>query len=197
MGHPTSRRKDKSFHLIARISIAKKGFRLASYFPKTGNQSKFENIEIIDCIKSQTELLKEIMKDAMDKLTEEFENHKNKFKNQKISDKIPNSYNYHVSKLFESSRRDDFVPTEIDFKIVEETIKIIKEEIEKRYFKTSALSGLELTINIIDYILSKFRNWLKENTEVNEYESLIFVEALRKNSQDLFEMVDEIDAEFE
>lgn len=44
--------------------------------------------------------------------------------------------------------------------------------------------------------LKKIRGWFDEEVDVSEYELLIFVEALRKNSGDLFEMVDEVDREF-
>ena len=35
-GHPTSRNNDQSFHYIARYSVSKQSFKLASYFPKQG-----------------------------------------------------------------------------------------------------------------------------------------------------------------
>ena len=51
VGHPTKRGNDKSFHYINRSSVKKSGFELASYYPKSGQISKFEKIDILNCIK--------------------------------------------------------------------------------------------------------------------------------------------------
>lgn len=96
IGHPTKRGNDKSFHMIGRSSISNDGFTLASYFPKTGDNSKFEKIKIFECIECQTKLLNQILSDAMGELTNEFKKHKKKFKGDKISSKIPKTYDYHI-----------------------------------------------------------------------------------------------------
>lgn len=194
VGHPTKRGNNHSFHMIGRYSISKQSFELASYFPKTGDKTKFETIDIIDCIEIQNALLKEILHDTMKKLSDEFEAHRRKFEGQKIRDKIPGSYDYHVSKLFEIS--GNRVHFESNLNLIGQTLGDIKKEIEKRYFKIDTLTGVKLTLEILEYILKKIRGWFDEEVDVSEYELLIFVEALRKNSGDLFEMVDEVDREF-
>lgn len=195
IGHPSKRGNDKSFHMIGRSSISKEGFTLASYFPKTGERSKFQEINILKCIDSQAKLLKIILSDAMDKLTNEFKEHKKKFEGDKISSKIPNTYDYHISKLFEHIYRN-YPVVEVDFKIVKETIELIRTEIEKRYFRISALQGLEDTLNLMEYIIARLDNTLIKNKISDENELRIFIQSLRQNSKELFEMVGEIDSEF-
>lgn len=196
IGHPTKRGNDKSFHMIGRYSISKKGFTLASYFPKTGNKSKFEEIDISECIGSQSKLLKIILSETMDELTNEFKEHKKQFKGDKIRNNIPNSYDYHISKLFEHAFGNDPM-VESNFTIIQDTIAYIRVEVEKRYFKIEALQGLNDTLNQIEYILKRFENNLIRNKISDENEWRIFIQSLRQNSIELFEMTDDIDSEFE
>lgn len=196
IGHPTKRGDDKSFHMIGRNTISNRGFTLASYFPKSGDKSKFEDINVIECVKSQTELLKVILSNTMSKLTNEFKEHKNKFKGDKIRDVIPNTYDYHISKLFEHAYRD-YPIVDTNFKMIKETIDKIKIEVEKRYFKINALQGLEDTLNLIQYILKRLETKLIKNKISDENELRIFIQSLRQNSKELFEMIDKIDSEFE
>ncbi|WP_281540570.1 hypothetical protein [Maribacter aestuarii] len=195
IGHPSKRGNDKSFHMIGRYSISKVGFTLASYFPKSGDKSKFEKIDLLKCIESQSRLLNVILTDTMNELTNEFKEHKKKFKGDKIRSKIPSTYDYHISKLFEHAY-GNYPVVDMNFKIVKETIDNIKAEVTKRYFRTSALQGLEDTLNLIEYILKRLEKTLIQNKISDENELRIFIQSLRQNSQELFDMVDEIDTEF-
>ncbi len=196
IGHPTKRGNDNSFHMIGRSSISKDGFTLASYFPKAGEKSKFEEIIILECIESQSKLLKIILSDAMNELNNEFENHKKKFKGDKICSIIPNTYDYHISKLFEHAYGNDPL-VQTNFKIVKETIELIKAEVEKRYLKISALQGLEDTLNMVEYIINRLERTLIQDKISDENELRIFIQSLRQNSEELFEMIRQIDFEFE
>lgn len=80
IGHPTNRANGKSFHYIGRSSIEKKGFTMLSYFPKNGDSSKVEKIDIINCIEIQEKLLSAILAKTIDRLKSEFKNHKSSIK---------------------------------------------------------------------------------------------------------------------
>src|SRR5690606_12739214 len=196
IGHDTRRGNDKSFHLIGSSSISKDGFTLASYFPKTGKKSKFENINIIKSINSQSDLLKNITFEAMNKLKDEFECHKNRFKGAKIISVVPNTYDYHISKLFEHSHKNCPI-VEANFKTIKETINKVKIEVEKRYTKISALPGIEDTFKLLEYIINRLDTTLIQDKIEDENELRIFIQALKNNSEDLFKMIEEIDREFE
>lgn len=86
---------------------------------------------------------------------------------------------------------------ENNFNIVKETIETIKKEVEKRYFKISALQGLEDTLNLIEYVINRLKTTLINDKISDENELRIFIRSLRQNSEELFEMIDKIDSEFE
>jgi hypothetical protein len=196
IGHPTSRRNDKSFHLIGRVSISKKGFTLASYYPKTGEKSKFEEINILNCIQVQTTLVDKILKETMDKVQADFENHKSRFKGQKLTDLIHDDFHYEFSKLYENIGCE-YPLVEINFNTICKAYAKIKNGIIERYFSLEALPGISYTVGILDYIFGRLeRDFIKNKIE-DQIELTIFVDALKSNFVELQEMLKEIDREFE
>lgn len=195
IGHPTNRKNDSSFHMIGRSSINNNGFTLSSYYPKDGRKSNHYNIDLIECIDLQLNLLKEILLKTMSNLENEFKEHKNKFNAIKLSNSIPSDYNYHISKLFEHTFRN-YELVELNFNVINETIKKIRQGIKDRYFSVQALSGVEDTILQIEYILQRLdKTLIKEKIE-DECELRIFISTLKNLSEELFEMITEIDKEF-
>lgn len=195
VGHPTKRGNNESFHMIARYSINKISFRMSSYYPKTGNKTNFEEVNVLDCIEIQENIVAKILDQTIKKLEEEYQLHKMKFKNKRISDLIPATFDYHVSKLFEHCFRD-YPLAEEHFNIILETILNIEKEIEERYLSISALEGVEDELNIIKYILKRLQKTLIESKISDEMELRIFVQSLRRNCDELFDMIKEIDLEF-
>lgn len=196
IGHPTKRGKDKSFHFIGRASISKNGFRLASYFPKTGEKSKFEDIDVLKCIKTQNELISKILNDTMNKLQSDFEEHKLKFKGQRLSDLILDDFHYEFSKLYEHVSHD-YPPVEMDFNIILEAYSKIKEGIIERYFALKALQSVDYITQKLDYIFNRLKRDLIDNKINDDFELSIFIDALQSNFKEFHELITEIDREFE
>ena len=196
IGHPTDRMNGKSFHHISRHSIKKEGFTMLSYFPKTGEESKFEDINILSCIVTQEKLLTKILNKAMKKLESDFDNHKNKFKEDKLLDLIHPSISYQFSKLYENIHRDyDLV--EINYNAILETYDKIKKGIILRYQNLSALDGILLTTEMLDYLFIRVKRDLIDFKIKDQFELRIFVKALELNFEELKSMVKEIDEEFQ
>lgn len=195
IGHPTNRSNGESFHYIGRTSVRKNGFTMLSYFPKTGKPSKVEKIDIVKCIKTQENLLSEILNKTIETLTTEIKNHKNNFKGNKLADLIHPSIDYHFSKLYEQIYRD-YPLIETNFESILDTYEGIKNGIEQRYSDISALSGVEHTVERLDYIFKRLKNDLVENKIKDQIELEIFVDSLKSHFKDLEKMVDEIDKEF-
>src|SRR5690606_24071585 len=105
---------------------------------------------------------------------------------------VPNTYHYHISKLFEHSHKNCPI-VEANFKTIKETICEIKIEVEKRYIKISALPGMEDTLNQLEYIINRLDMTLIRDKIEDENELRIFIQALKNNSEDLFKMIEEID----
>lgn len=196
IGHPTNRSNGKSFHYIGRPSIRKKGFTMLSYFPKTGESSKIEEVDILSCIEIQEKLLSEIITKTITILKSEVKNHKGNFKGEKLADLIHPSMSYHFSKLYEQIYKD-YPLIEADFETILDTYIKIKQGIIERYSSISALSGVELTVERLDYIFERLRRDLIDNKIEDQIELEVFVDSLKSHFEDLKNMVKEIDDEFE
>jgi hypothetical protein len=196
IGHPTDRMNGKSFHHISRDSIKKEGFTMLSYFPKTGEESKFEDINILSCIETQEKLLTKILNKTMEKLESDFDNHKNKFKEDKLLALIHPSISYQFSKLYENIHRDyDLV--EINYNAILETYDKIKKGIILRYQNLSALDGILLNTEMLDYLFIRVKRDLIDFKIKDQFELRIFVTALELNFEELKSMLKEIDEEFQ
>jgi hypothetical protein len=195
IGHPTDRRNGDSFHHISRISIEKKGFSMISYFPKKGEETKFEDINILSCIETQEKLLITILSDTMEKLKSDFDNHKSKFKNDKILSLVPPTIDYKFSKLYENIDRD-YPLVESNFSQILKVYNEIKKGVIERYSSLSALSGIEETTERLDYLLNRLKRDLIKNKIEDKLELEIFIDALKSQFEELKSMIKEIDEEF-
>ncbi len=195
IGHPTDRGNGSSFHHITRGSIKKEGFSMVSRFPKSKGDTRFEEVNILSCIAIQNKLLKEILSNTMGKLKSEFDNHMSKFKDKKLIDLVPKTIDYHFSKLYEGYI-DLFPLVKVNFEIILETYIRIKEGIIERYSSLSALPGIELNTERLDYLFDRLnRDLIKDRIE-DEIELQIFIDALKSHFNELKSMIREIDKEF-
>lgn len=195
IGHPTDRGNGKSFHGISRMTIQKKGFQMMSSFPKTDEEDEFTDINVLSCIETQRGLFKVILNQTMEKLKSDFENHKLKFKDSKLIDLVHKSIDYQFSKLYENINRD-YALVEINFETIFETYNNIKKGIIERYSSLSALSGIELNTEMLDYLFNRLKRDLIENKIEDKLELRIFIDALKSHFEELKSMVKEIDEEF-
>lgn len=195
IGHPTDRGNGKSFHGISRMTIQKKGFQMMSSYPKTGEEDEFTDINVLSCIETQRGLFKVILNQTMKKLKSDFENHKLKFKDSKLIDLVHKSIDYQFSKLYENINRD-YALVEINFETIFETYNNIKKGIIERYSSLSALSGIELNTEMLDYLFNRLKRDLIENKIEDKLELRIFIDALKSHFEELKSMVKEIDEEF-
>lgn len=195
VGHPSKGDYGKSFHFIGRASISKKGFDLLSYFPKDKKDFKLTKINVIKFIETQREIVADKLKEMITQLESDFESHKSKFKDKKLSDLIHPSIGYQFSKLYENINRDyDLV--EMNFKSIIETYDKIKAGIIERYFSLTALSGIQLTTERLDYIFLRLKRDLIENKINDKLELEILIDALKSHFNELQEMLKEIDEKF-
>ena len=66
----------------------------------------------------------------------------------------------------------------------------------ERYSSLSALSGVELTTETLDYLFARLKRDLIENKIEDEIELQIFIDALKSHFNELKTMIKEIDQEF-
>jgi len=195
IGHPTKRGNDKSFHFISRGTIGKIKYTLASFFPKSGGVTKFEEINTLECIRVQGEILNNILQRAMEKLQSEFENHRTKFKGQRLSALIIDGFHYEFSKLYENIGKN-YPLVEMDFNLIRDAYEKIKNGIIERYFSLDSSPGINSVIQTLDYLFKRLEKDLIKNKIEDEFELMTFVDALKFHFKELQEMVIEIDNEF-
>ncbi len=194
IGHPTKRGKDESFHFIARYSVSKGHFRLMSHYSKT-NTSEFNDIDIHELRTKQENSVIKILDTAIDLMEKEYDDHKSKFANAKLSDLIPETLSYSIGKVYEGIY-NDYPLAEMNFAQIKRTIDVIKNEVIKRYGKLSALQGLNDVIRRIDYILQKVEGWIKNKQLLNNDDAEVFLDSFSDRFKELEEMLTEIDDEF-
>jgi len=196
VGHPTSRNNDNSFHYIARASLSKQSFKLASYYPKRSESFYYRTINLYDLKQKQENDLCNILEKVIALLEGEIQKHKGRFKNMKIVSLIPNDLNYIIEKLYEGIY-SNYPLAKMNFERLKKSYERIKDEIIKRYQTLDALSGVKYNTEDIDYILSRFEAWIKENKLYKNKDAEIFLYAFEHKFSEFKEILEEIDDEFQ
>lgn len=194
VGHPTKRGKDESFHFIARYSVSKGHFRLMSHYSKS-NDSEFNDIDVNELRTKQENSVIKILDTVIELMEKEYDDHKRKFANAKLSDFIPGTFSYSIGKVYEGTY-NDYPLAEMNFSEIKRTIDVVKNEIIKRYGKLSALQGLNDVIRRIDYILQKVDGWIQNKQLLNNDDAEVFLDSFSDRFKELEEMLSEIDQEF-
>lgn len=194
IGHPTKRGKDESFHFIARYSVTKGHFRLMSHYSKNNN-SEFNDIDINELKTKQENSVIKILDTVIELMEKEYDDHKSKFANAKLSDLIPGTMSYSIGKVYEGIY-NDYPLAEMNFGEIKRTIDVLKNEIIKRYGNLSALQGLNDVIRRIDYILQKVGGWIQNKQLLINDDAEVFLDSFSDRFKELEEMLIEIDEKF-
>ena len=194
IGHPTKRGKDESFHFIARYSVSKGHFRLMSHYSKNDN-SEFNDIDINELRTKQDNSVIKILDIVIELMEKEYDDHKSKFANAKLSDLIPGTLSYSIGKVYEGIY-NDYPLAEMNFNEIKRTIDVVKNEIIKRYGKISTLQGFNDVIRRIDYILQKVDGWIQNKQLLNNDDAEVFLDSFSDRFKELEEMLTEIDEKF-
>lgn len=196
IGHPTGRgNPNRTFHYISRDSLSKSQFSLVSFFPKDKKDIKIEYIKTLEIISTQERLVQNILEKTMANLQLDFENHKSKFKGQKLHDHIQDGFHYEFTKLYEHVGKD-YPPAKGCFMIIKEAYDKIKIGIIERYFTLEALTGLPDSVKTLDYIFYRIEKDLFKDKISDELELHIFIDALISNFKEFEITILAIDKEF-
>ena len=195
IGHPTNfkRNNRNSFCTINRSSINEKGFKYAIYIP---NESTiFRDINLHEIIKNHNIIVKKILEQTTNKLEKEFSNHKKQFKDKKLIDLIPSSFDYHISKLCKFNNNLDVV--NFNLEIINKIYNEIINSLILRYGDEKSLpSGVDCVKKEIDFILSKLSVFYENINKFDEREIYIYIDQLKVKFEEMKEMLLEIDKEF-
>jgi len=194
VGHPTDRNNETSFHYISMGSITKKGFTLASFFPKQSGP-KYNKIDLYKLKEQQELCVILILDEVINMLGKEQKEHKKKFKNQKLKDLIPNDPSYSIGKIY-NGISSNYPLAKMNFNLIKKTYNNLKKGINERYGSCDALSGVGVVVEKIDYILNKFTSWFDRNNIFGNKDAEIFLDTLNAQLKELYQMANEIDEEF-
>ena len=150
VGHPTNR-KNSSFHVINRAALAKKHAQIIDYIPN--GTPKTQNLDLYKIIEDQCTFIEKILKKVEEKLIKEYKNHKMKFKNKKLIDLIPSTFDYYISKIYEGGEFG-----KIHLRMILEIYNKIKKGVGERYPDTYAKDLFEK----IDFILINYSCFTKK-----------------------------------
>ena len=197
VGHPTDRKDGKSFHFISRETIKKDTFELLSdYVDKKSEFKKFNTLKII---KKQEILISKALDDILNILKKEEKEHKEKYKDKKLTD-LFNSVNYYFSKILEvaigssSAFRDDKVSLAKQyFKFICKNIETFKEKLQERYGSLDALEGIQCIYEDIDFLIRELSKTFEDDSFVNNKQAQMYLECLWKRMDELRESALEID----
>ncbi|MDB5268748.1 MAG: hypothetical protein JWP58_1788 [Hymenobacter sp.] len=105
---------------------------------------------------------------------------------------IPQSFDYHQSKLWEGLAYPLFrLNLDTIIKFIEET----KAELTTRFGSYNARQGVGGEIDSIEFILEHLAKWDDAKSAVDKREVYVYLEALGSHLKLLFEMFKELDAE--
>ena len=115
IGHPTKRgfenksnkdeRKKASYHFITRISLSKNGFDLLSHSSEGGFKNRYISTE--ELIADQRRYISEILEKMVKKLQQEENEHKAKFRSEKLREIFHSSTGYSFEKINEGIYTND------------------------------------------------------------------------------------------
>ena len=104
---------------------------------------------------------------------------------------IPNTYNYALGKLHEGIARD-YPLAGMNLDTLKDTHEAINRELIAHYGSLLSAPGGD-SANQIRYILDRFTSWLNQSSLAGNDDAYVFLTALEKHSDDLFEVLRELD----
>lgn len=196
VGHPTNRRKGKSFHFISRITMNKKGFMLMTSYPD--GTLKFDNISITKAIESQKESLEEILSNIFQKLRKDEMKHREKFRENKISDIFPPTLGYYFGKVSEaihSTIYSELGPTHL--KLIADIFSEFKRVLTERDI-LEIYDSQDYNTKLIEYPIRKIEQYFQniQDSTFSSDDAYIYLYFLEGQFDELKKMATEIDENY-
>ncbi|MFA5816356.1 MAG: hypothetical protein WC865_12115 [Bacteroidales bacterium] len=199
IGHPTNRGNGRSFHGINRSSMSKRSMKLMSFDSKPISKVNIAVINLMENILMQETDVNKILTMVLAKIQEELNTHKAKFRGNTLSKLFTDELGFEISKLYQGVGQDHELIelVELNFKSIRNTYEKIKDGLTHRYCSVEALPGVKNVTDLLDYIFIRLNTNLLTDKTNDDYELLVFIDALKHNINLLKNMVIEIDQEFD
>ncbi len=198
-GHPTKRGggKGQAFNFIGRSSLTKEGFDLMTTYPDN-RRPLFRHISIESLIKDQREMMQKGLTEVLGRLKEEEENHRAKYRSQKLEDVFPSTLGYYFAKIggaIRGSEPVDFGTMHIG--LVAGVIQAFKDRLEERGILKAYDSVIDL-LELIEYPIQELTAYFADATSstLNAKGAHIFTFFIDKQIEELKCMAKEIDEDY-
>lgn len=194
IGHPTDRgyKDNKSFHFIVRPSLSQESFELISHYKENRT---YDKKNIFNLKTQQENCIVEILNNIIERMENRNNEHKNKFKGQKILNLIPSSYDIECLKKahFDESYNTPAY-TKNNVQSFKERLKNIQKGIVDRYHELPP--SYQEVIEQINHILTKIEEFAESNQILQNKDAEVFLYALDKRFEELKVILENIDNEF-
>jgi len=198
VGHPTKRHDGRRFHRISRPTLHKWGFELLTLQPGR-TYPTFEAVNLRDLLASQRQVLQTALTDAAEVLRKEEMEHREAFKDRKLTDVFPQVLPYYFEKIYEATRQgpewQKFGIVHVD--LVNKVLDEFRSALEERGLG-GALEGVEDTLGQLDYVLPALREYFEDpdNSRLTDRDPYVFWVFAQLQMHDLQRMAGEIDHDY-
>lgn len=200
IGHPTKRGSGQgtAFNFISRAGLSKAGFDLMTTYPD-GKSPSFTHINVPSLIENQQQILIHALSRVVEKLKTEEAEHKAMFKSERLQDAFPSVLHYYFEKLFDAVHGNKPAAFgAMHIKLINEIIESFKTKLEKRG-TLKAYDAVTYLLDLLEYPIMQLTSYFAEvgSSALDPKSAYIFVYFVNKHMEELKELAEEIDAEYE
>ncbi len=199
IGHPTKRGggKGKSFSFISRPSISKSGFQLMTVSPGEW-PPLFRHVSLQALLDTQHRQLEEGLEALLQSLRKEEMEHREQFKEEKLSALFPGVLHYYFEKVYESTRgTSGWEYGALHIMLLKEIVEKFRAGLTRRGI-AGAYQGVEHQLESLDYPLDELAEYFAQQGKgrLNERDAVIFTSFVEGEMSELQEMAAELDKEY-
>jgi hypothetical protein len=201
IGHPTKRdgRKGQptSYHQISRITMSKEGFQLLSFY--SDDRQEFRDISIPKLIADQRKFISEMLILVIQTLQAEVDDHKKKFRMEKLVQLFPHTLGYAFEKTGQGLSYGPVQIGRYGIDTIKDTIQKFNEAVKRRDME--AYTNLLDELKYIQHAITKIEQLLNDresgtDAPENEYDGYIYLSFLEDKIFKLREYAKEIDEDY-
>lgn len=206
-GHPTKQDRPKrkhgkpapiTHHQTARVSINSQGFDLRSASAEGGVE--FSSVPVQDLIQDQERILSDMLREVVVELRREDEQHRIRFRHEKLEAIFQGGLGYAFEKIFAHARRgDESVLAPVALGEVRNVIDGFRLALERRGIDLDAYGSVKDLYHLIEYPLQQLEEYFRGGTSchiTDGRDAYIFADFVRARLQELRAIARDLDQDY-